>query len=97
MTAIHDDCGDTLETAREAMNRYVDKDGLQPPEYSEGNLVILSGTNIRTLRPCQKLDYKLHGPFTITDVVSETAMCLNLTVKWKIYNVFQVSLLEPFI
>jgi hypothetical protein len=97
MTAIHDDCRDTLEKTRETMKKYADRDRAEPPKYSKGDLVMLSGKNIRTRRPCKKLDHKLHGPFEITEVISETAMRLNLPVKWKIHKVFHVSLLEPFI
>jgi hypothetical protein len=43
-----------------------------------------------------KLDYKKHGPFAIEKVVSPTAMQLSLPRKWKIYNTFHISLLEPY-
>jgi hemoglobin-like flavoprotein len=35
-------------------------------------------------------------PLEITEVISETAMHLNLAVKPKIYKVFHISLLETF-
>jgi hypothetical protein len=97
MTAIHDDCRDTLEKTRETMKKYADRDRAEPPKYSKGDLVMLSGKYIPTRRPCKKLDHKLHGLFEITEVILETAMRLNLPVKWKIHKVFHVSLLEPFI
>jgi hypothetical protein len=97
MTALHDDCCDTLEKMRETMKKYADRDRAEPPKYSKGDLVMRSGKNIRTRRPCKKLDHKLHGPFEITEVISETAMRLNLPVKWKIHKVFHISLLEPVI
>jgi hypothetical protein len=52
---------------------------------------MLSGKNIQTRRPCKQLDHKLDGAFNITEVILETAMHLNLIVKWKIQNVCQVS------
>jgi hypothetical protein len=97
ITAIHDDCRHTLETTHETIKKYADRDRAEPPKYSKGDLVMISGKNIRNRRPCKKLDHKLHGPFEITEVISETVMHLNLQVKWKIHKVFHVSLLEPFI
>jgi transposase InsO family protein len=97
MTAIYDDCCDTLEKTRKTMKKYMDSDRAEPPNYSKGELVMLSGKNIRTRRHSKKLAHKLHGPFEIIEVVSETAMRLNFTVKWKIHKVFHDSLLEPFI
>jgi hypothetical protein len=97
MTVIHDDCHETLKRSRETMKKYPDKDRAEVPKYSTGGLVMLSGKNIRTRRRCKKLDHKLHGPFEITEVLSGTAVRLNLPAKWKIHKVFHVSLLEPFI
>jgi hypothetical protein len=58
---------------------------------------MLSGKNMRTHRPYKKLDHKLNGPFEIPEVIFVPAMHLNLPMKWKIHEVFHVSLLEPFI
>jgi len=59
-------------------------------------LVMLSGRNIKTRRPSKKLDHKNHGPFQIEKVVSPLTVHITLPRKWKIHNVFQVSLLEPY-
>jgi hypothetical protein len=42
------------------------------------------------------LDHKNHGPFQIEKSVSPLAVKLTLPRKWKIYNVFHVSLLELY-
>jgi hypothetical protein len=97
MLVIHDDCRDILEKTRETMKKYMDRDRAELPKYSKGDLVMLSGKNIQSRRPCKKLDHKLTGPFAIREVISETVMRLNLPVKWNIHNVFHNSLLEPFI
>jgi hypothetical protein len=57
---------------------------------------MLSGTNIRTRRPCKKLEYKQHGPFENIEVITETAIHRNLSVTWKIHKGFHLSLLDPF-
>jgi len=57
---------------------------------------MLSGCNIKTCRPSKKLDDKNHGPFQIEKIISLLAVRLTLPRKWKIHNVFHVSLLEPY-
>jgi len=57
---------------------------------------MLSGRNIKTRRPSRKLDHKNHGPFQIEEIVFPLAVRLTLPRKWKIHNVFHVSLLEPY-
>jgi len=57
---------------------------------------MLNGRNIKTRRPSKQLDHKNHGPFQIEKIVSLLAVRLTLPRKWKIHNVFHVSLLEPY-
>jgi hypothetical protein len=97
MKAIHDDCEETLEKPRDQMKRYADDNRIETPNYKRGDLVMLNGKNIRSRRPCKKLDHKLHGPFEIQDIISKHAVRLTLPTSWKIHPVFHVSLLEPFV
>jgi hypothetical protein len=64
--------------------------------YRVGDLVMLDGCNIKTRRPSCKLDYQLHGPFQVEKVISPTAIRLTLPRRWKIHNVFHISLIELF-
>ena len=64
--------------------------------FAPGEKVWLSAKNIRTTRPCKKLDYKRHGPFTVLKAVGRQAYRLDLPKTMKIYPVFHVSLLEPY-
>jgi hypothetical protein len=57
---------------------------------------MLDGRHIQTRWPKDKLDHKKHGPFAIEKVISLTAIRLSLPRKWKIYNTFYVSSLEPY-
>jgi len=57
---------------------------------------MLNGRNIKTRRPSRKLDHKNHGPFQIEKIISPLAVRLTLPRKWKVHNVFHVSLLEPY-
>jgi hypothetical protein len=96
MHTVHDESRKGLESAQERMRRYTDPKRQAPPAYQIGDLVMLSGRNIKTRRPSRKMDHKNHGPFQIEKVVSPLAVRLTLPRKWKIHNVFHVSLLEPF-
>jgi len=57
---------------------------------------MLNGRNIKTRRPSRKMDHKNHGPFQIEKIISPLAVRLTLPRRWKIHNVFHVSLLEPY-
>jgi len=96
MLAVHKDSIEQLEAAHERMWRYTDPQRTEPPKYQKGQLVLLNGRNIRTRRPSQKLDHKNHGPFQVAKIVSPLAVRLTLSWKWKIHDVFHVSLLEPY-
>jgi len=93
---MHNESWKGLEEAQERICRYTDPVRKEPPAYQVGDLVMLNGHNIKTRRPSRKLDYKNHGPFQIEKIVSPLVVCLMLPQKWKIYNVFHVSLLEPY-
>jgi hypothetical protein len=96
MHTVYDEARKGLEAAQERMRRYADPDRKEAPAYQVGDLVMLSGRNIQTRRPSRKMDHKNHGPFQIEKIVSPLAVRLTLPRKWKIHNVFHVSLLEPF-
>ena len=64
------------------------------PVYRVGDRVWLSPRNIRTRRPCRKLDDKWIGPFEVKRVVGSTACELTLPTSLRIHPVFHVSLLR---
>jgi len=94
--AIQDEARRSLEAAQERMRRYTDQARKESPAYQVGDLAMLNGRNIKTRRPSKKLDHKNHGPFQIEKIISPFAVRLTLPRKWKIHNVFHVSLLEPY-
>jgi len=96
MQMVHEDSRQGLEKAQERMRRYSAPARKEPPAYQVGDLVMLNGRNIKTRRPTKKPDHKNHGPFQIEKIVSPLAVRLTLPRKWKIHNVFHVSLLEPY-
>jgi len=96
MHVIHKESQKGQEEAQETVRRYTDPDQKNPPAYQVGGLVMISRRNIKTRRPTKKMDHKNHGPFQVEKIVSPLAICLTLPRKWKIHNVFDVWLLEPY-
>jgi hypothetical protein len=96
MHTVYKEARQGLESAQERMRRYADPDRKEAPAYQVGDLVMLNGRNIQTRRPTRKMDHKNHGPFQIEKIVSPLAVRLTLPRKWKVPNVFHISLLEPF-
>jgi len=96
ISAVDDESWKGLEETRERMRQYTDPSRKEPPAYQVGDLVMLNGRNVKTRRPSKKLDHKNHGPFQIEKIISLLAVRHTLPRKWKIHNVFHVSLLEPY-
>ena len=61
-----------------------------------GDWVLLNAKNIRTKRPTKKLAPKHYGPFKIVEKIGSQSFRLELDKRWKIHNVFHISLLEPY-
>lgn len=64
-------------------------------DFKIGDLVWLNSRNIKSLRPCRKLEFKKAGPFKIINTVGKYAYKLELPNSVKIHPVFHVSLLSP--
>jgi len=78
------------------MSHHYDKRSKEAPKMKVGDLVMLSSKNLRTQRLSKKLDLKMQGPFKIEKVVSLNTVMLKLLRRWRLHNVFHVSLLEPY-
>ena len=84
-----------LRSAIEYQAKYYNKKH-KPQHYKVGNLVILATKNLKQKRPSKKLAHKFVGPFRITNKVGAQAYRLLLPKAFRIYNVFHMSLLEPY-
>ena len=85
-------CQQNLLHAQELQKRAYDK-GVKPQSYAPGEKVWLNSKYIKT-KQNRKLEAKFFGPFRILHLVGKQAYKLNLPTKWKIYDVFHMSLLE---
>ena len=65
------------------------------PAYKPGDRVSLNIKNIRTKRPCRKLDDKWIGPYAIKKLVGKRACELDLPLTLRIHPTFHISLLRP--
>ena len=84
-----------LADASATQARFYDKKVKCAPDWKEGDQVWLLRRNIKTARPCNKLDHKRLGPFTIEKKIGKAAYRLKLPPTMRIHPVFHVSLLEP--
>ena len=66
---------------------------MKPQSYALGEKVWLNSKYIKTKR-IWKLEAKFFGPFQILHSIGKQAYKLDFPTKWKIHNVFHVSLLE---
>ena len=96
LKSVHTKIADTLEETRRRMGKYYDQGKQDPPNMSIGDLVMLNAKNIRTKRPTKKLAPKFYGPFKILEKIGTRSYRLELDQRWRIHNVFHVSLLEPY-
>ena len=85
-------CQQNLHHAQELQKRAHDK-GVKPRSYAPGDKVWLSSKHLKTKRNC-KLEAKFLGSFWVLYLVGKQAYKLKLPKKWRIHNVFHISLLE---
>ena len=85
-------CRENLHHAQELQKRAHDK-GVKPRSYAPGDKVWLNSKYIKTKRN-RKLEAKFFGPFRMLYPVRKQAYKLELPKKWRIHDVFYVSLLE---
>jgi transposase InsO family protein len=97
---IQNELSHNLRDAQAAHKKAADRFRLDSspsdPKFKVGDSVWLLRRNVKTTRPCDKLDYQRLGPFVIVDQVNDVAFRLDLPSHMHIHPVFHVSLLEPW-
>jgi hypothetical protein len=81
----------------QALNRVVQKQPLDPPQFIKGQKVWLNTKNLTLPYRTIKLVPKHHGPFEIKEVRSPVVYQLTLPPQWKIHPIFHASLLMPYV
>ncbi|KAI0992761.1 hypothetical protein K3495_g15424, partial [Podosphaera aphanis] len=82
----------SMAAAQEAQERSCNRYRDQAPNYRVGDKVWLSLDNIKTDRPCRKLDAR-YAKFTVTEIVGSHSFRLDTPPG--IHNVFHSRLLRP--
>ena len=99
VTTLQDNIGiikEELKIASESSKYFADKKR-RHEEFKVGDLVYLSKQNIKTTRPCAKLDWKCLGPFRIIKKINPVLYQLKLPLSMKrIHDVFHISLLSRY-
>ena len=85
-------CQENLHHAQKLQKRAYDK-GVKSRSYASGDKVWLNSKYIKT-KQNQKLETKFFGPFRVLHPVGKQVYKLELSRKWRIHDVFHVSLLE---
>ena len=85
-------CHENLHHAQELQKRAHDKE-VKSRSYAPGEKVWLNSKFIKT-KQNRKLEAKFFGQFLVLHPVGKQAYKLELPKKWKIHDVFHVSLLE---
>ena len=85
-------CRENLHHAQELQKRAHDK-GVKPRSYAPGEKVWLNSKYIKTKRN-RKLEAKFFGPFQVLHPIGKQAYKLELPKKWRIHDVFYMSLLK---
>ena len=91
MQRIRDDANSALVKSAATMKRFYDRSHSMSPNYQPGDSIWLEATNLKTLRPCKKLDDRRFGPFKVLQCVGQQAFRLALPSSWKIHPVFHTS------
>lgn len=85
-----------LQQAQDLYKTSADRLRKESPVFHVGDKVWLLRRNIKTSRPCDKLDYRRLGPFCIQEKINPVAYRLELPASMKVHPVFHVSLLESY-
>ena len=94
---IHATILHNLHDAQVTHKRLADRHRLDSSKkFRVGDHVWLLQHNIKTTRPCSKLDYQRFGPYMITGKISDVAFRLDLPPHMHLHPVFHVPLLEPY-
>ena len=88
MTICRENLHHTQELQKQANNK-----GVKPRSYASCDKVWLNSKYLKT-KWNLKLEAKFFGLFWVLHVVEKQAYKLELSKKWKIHNVFHVSLLK---
>jgi hypothetical protein len=96
LSEIHTEIKDKLFKAQDRQKNNVDKSRKAHLVINIGDKVWLLCRNLKTNRPCDKLNFRCLGPYLVIKQINDVAFRLELPPSMNIHPVFYVSLLEPY-
>jgi hypothetical protein len=87
---------DKLLKTQDRQKNNTDKSRKAHQVINIGDKVWLLCRNLKTNRPCDKLDFRRLGPFLVVKQINNITFRLELPPSMKIHPVFHISLLEPY-
>jgi hypothetical protein len=96
LSEIHTKMKNKLLEAQDRQKDNTDKSQKVHHVINIGDKIWLLRRNLKTNRPCDKLDFHLLGPFLVIKQINDVAFRLELSPLMNIHSVFHVSFLEPY-
>lgn len=93
MTELHTTLANIISSEQDRQARQYDATK-RKVEFKVGDEVWVKTTNLRTMRPCKKLDHEKIGPFPVLEKVNLQSYRLSLPKTMRVFPVFHVSYLE---
>ena len=85
-----------LDKVKDDMTHYYNQWCVSAPEYQRGDRMFLDASDIKTIRPSQKLAHKFLGPYTVLQRVARNTYKLELprSMSWlhPVFNVIKLIL-----
>ncbi|KAH7559971.1 reverse transcriptase [Bipolaris maydis] len=95
MRDLHEELSKNLAQRNLTTSKAANKQRIEGPTFKKGDKVFLSRQNLKTKRPCRKLDNLRVGPFEILEEIGKVNYKLKLPQGMRIHPVFHKKLLEP--
>ncbi|KAL6155406.1 hypothetical protein ACJBU6_05630 [Exserohilum turcicum] len=95
MRELHEELSKRIARRNLTASNAANKQRIEGPTFKEGDRVFLSRQNLKTRRPCRKLDNLRVGPLEILEKVGPVNYKLRLPPGMKVHPVFHKKLLEP--
>lgn len=95
---VQEDLVSSLDFAKSQQARFHNHKRRPADTYSPGDMFWLSRRNLKTCRPCNKLDVRHVGPFAVVNMFVKNAVKLHLSPAFKrLHPVFNLSLITQYV
>ena len=92
----HESAKKALEWSNMLMKSQYDKHKKLAVNYKPGDKVYINVEHLPSVQQSQKLEKKFFSPYKIMEKVGQSAYRIKIPVSWRVYNIFNESLLKPY-